>query len=706
MKHFTKKLALLTLLAGLCGSAWAQVTTWSATNTSYSSSQELSTNLNVVSVKLGAGSWFYDTGRKGITTTKTQAPTTNGNIPTEGTYFVIKPTKDISFKATSYSSISNCNVVLYDESGNKIKDFRQKGDNTNDYGKLSSGKTYYLYGTSFKAQQALDNLYLKAFTATSYENYTITYKLKNGTAIKDPVTNSGLYGTTVSANSDEAVESIVYNNTSYYLTNGNEAITLTDNVNQNVINLVYEAITPGYITINYTTETGTALKEPVTVSGVDGTEYTVPAEDIPAYLTLDGVKYKYSNGNETLTFSSDEAQTIDLIYSEAEKYTYVVKAVSATEELKIIDTNDVYEGESVTVAYPQYVLSGTTLYNIANNGSGDWYRISFTPTEDNYTKELSYTNGTVDNVVFYTEAEDIEGVATASYTNRASNGTVARATESKSITTLEPGKYKIFVRGLNGNQNTRTANFYLNDATDAVFTFGITNGTNQTGNSEEFTIAEPSELSFTCEGSSSSGLDWLYIVKTGDVEFVDVAVTAAGFATYSNSEVNLDFSNVEGLKAYYVESAPYEGNLVVVEAGKVLAGTAVLLEGAEGTYQVPVCASAETPTTNMLQVADDSTVGNGESIFVLANGTKGVGFYVVKDGSSIPAGKAYLVIEKPTDGQTVKSFFSLGGDDANAINGVEAEVGTGIIYNLNGQRVAAPVKGGLYIMNGKKVLVK
>ena len=527
-----------------------------------------------------------------------------------------------------------------------------------------------------------------------------------------------MYGTTVSANSDEAVESIVYNNTSYYLTNGNEAITLTDNVNQNVINLVYEAITPGYITINYTTETGTALKEPVTVSGVDGTEYTVPAEDIPAYLTLDGVKYKYSNGNETLTFSSEEAQTIDLIYSEAEKYTYVVKAVSATEELKIIDTNEVYEGESVTVAYPQYVLSGTTLYNIANNGSGDWYRISFTPTEDNYTKELSYTNGTVDNVVFYTEAEDIEGVATASYTNRASNGTVARATESKSITTLEPGKYKIFVRGLNGNQNTRTANFYLNDATDAVFTFGITNGTNQTGNSEEFTVAEPSELSFTCEGSSTSGLDWLYIVKTGDVVSSPVTLNIGpiGYATLYYSDRALVVP--AGVEAYtYTVTEGGAAYSTIYSEGEVIpADEAVVIYkqgGGDAIFEV----SSENPTKssdNMLRGFDTTHLTEGGDIFYAlslnASGDENsIGFYWMEEnGEAFESGahKAYLALRNEGE-VNVKSFYAFG-NSTTAIQGIEmnAFMKDAVIYNLAGQRVSAPVKGNMYIVNGKKVMMK
>ena len=164
---------------------------------------------------------------------------------------------------------------------------------------------------------------------------------------------------------------------------------------------------------------------------------------------------------------------------------------------------------------------------------------------------------------------------------------------------------------------------------------------------------------------------------------------------------------MEGLTAYYVTEASSSA-LTITEASKVPAGTAVLIEGAEATtYQVPVTSgTTDDVTNNKLLVSDGTVTGNGTSIYVLGNGKNGVGFYLKKKDSAIAAGKAYLEIEDDDPGQGVKSFLSLGGDDAVAISNVEAEQGTGILYNLNGQRVAAPVKGGLYIMNGKKVLVK
>ena len=195
----------------------------------------------------------------------------------------------------------------------------------------------------------------------------------------------------------------------------------------------------------------------------------------------------------------------------------------------------------------------------------------------------------------------------------------------------------------------------------------------------------------------------------------DVIVTAGGqgadgmyYATYTTN-YHLDFGSVDGLEAFIVTAAPYEGNLSVLPVERVPANTPVLVCGSEAkTYQVRVCGRVDDVSSNLLQVATAETKGDGETIFVLAKERLGLGFYRVKAGVSLNVGKAYLQIEKPTDGQPAKSFISFGGDDTDAIDVLEmsSEQNKSTIYNLNGQRVAVPVKGGLYMMNGKKLMVK
>ena len=78
-----------------------------------------------------------------------------------------------------------------------------------------------------------------------------------------------------------------------------------------------------------------------------------------------------------------------------------------------------------------------------------------------------------------------------------------------------------------------------------------------------------------------------------------------------------------------------------------------------------------------------------------------------KDVSSLNPNQAYLKINNGTSSE-IKTFFSLGGDYVNDINHIETEILSDNIgaYNLNGQRITSLAKGGLYIMNGKKVFVR
>ena len=93
MKHFTKKLALLTLLAGLCGSAWAQVTTWTAASGTYTKGQQIKGNTEgIIVMTLGEDdAWTYDSGRKGVVTRTQQSPTLTDGVPTAGGYVILTP---------------------------------------------------------------------------------------------------------------------------------------------------------------------------------------------------------------------------------------------------------------------------------------------------------------------------------------------------------------------------------------------------------------------------------------------------------------------------------------------------------------------------------------------------------------------------------------------------------------------------------------
>ena len=200
-------------------------------------------------------------------------------------------------------------------------------------------------------------------------------------------------------------------------------------------------------------------------------------------------------------------------------------------------------------------------------------------------------------------------------------------------------------------------------------------------------------------------------VETMDVTISDKAkIDNEYYATFSNSEKSLHFGAVKGLKAFTVQTAEKESSAITLsEVTKVPANTGLLVCGTTPkTYKVPVIpsTSADEILVNMLHPSTGMT-GDGKSIYIFANGNKGLGFYIVKNGSSLNSNQAYLKVSNGTSSE-IKTFFGFGEDYVNDINHIETEILSDNIgaYNLNGQRVTSPVKGGLYIMNGKKVFVR
>lgn len=177
-----------------------------------------------------------------------------------------------------------------------------------------------------------------------------------------------------------------------------------------------------------------------------------------------------------------------------------------------------------------------------------------------------------------------------------------------------------------------------------------------------------------------------------------VEVGDAGYSTFSASKA----VKIRGVIAY---AAKYSGgNIVLTPVTEVPAGAGVIIEAAEGTYKVPVIESAAAlGSINELLVSDGSISSDGTHHFALGKKGGVVGFVKVKNDVTIPKGKAYLYIDTPP---SARDFIGFGEDDVTGIDAVKQETKADNQYfNLAGQRVAQPTKG-LYIVNGKKVIIK
>ena len=178
-------------------------------------------------------------------------------------------------------------------------------------------------------------------------------------------------------------------------------------------------------------------------------------------------------------------------------------------------------------------------------------------------------------------------------------------------------------------------------------------------------------------------------------------ISDAGYATYCVPYA-LNFEGT-GVKAYFAKKE--EGNNVkFYEIFNAPANTGLLLKADAETYKLKMEAVTGEAAANV-----DGNVLHGVLVntqaaagsFVLLNGAQGVGFYKTINEFTVGANTAYIDAIAGA-----RSFIALDNDETTAIEGITVKkTENAEIYNLQGQRVMN-AKKGLYIINGKKVVVK
>lgn len=189
----------------------------------------------------------------------------------------------------------------------------------------------------------------------------------------------------------------------------------------------------------------------------------------------------------------------------------------------------------------------------------------------------------------------------------------------------------------------------------------------------------------------------------------DVTITIKnGFpATTYSSEYALDFSNVTGLNAYVITSAECALSDALTT---VLANTGIYVEGTAGTYTVPVIANgnATAVTTNFLLPADNTTpfVNGTNTYYVYGKQDGKCAFYKVPDGGYTFQANNKAVLAVPTPASGAKDFIEVNGG-ATSISTIDnSQFTIDSCYDLSGRRVAQPTQKGIYIVNGKKIVIK
>lgn len=164
----------------------------------------------------------------------------------------------------------------------------------------------------------------------------------------------------------------------------------------------------------------------------------------------------------------------------------------------------------------------------------------------------------------------------------------------------------------------------------------------------------------------------------------------------------------EGTKVFAVNLNGTSISMTEITDGIVKKGEGVVLKSTKDGYITMTKTDDEGSGdyTNNSLLGTSVNIANPGNAYVLNwQKSNGVGFYKLKTAGTIAANKAYLVYDATATGEA-QAFFAFD----SAVTGVEinkadANEDDNKVYDLQGRRVTKPANG-LYIVNGKKVIMK
>ena len=441
-------------------------------------------------------------------------------------------------------------------------------------------------------------------------------------------------------------------------------------------------------------------------SGIVGAQLSLLPNDIEDFFSEDGTKkYIYvSNDAAGKTIAADGTTKVVVTFREAATYNYTISASVAGQTFEIAKGSD-FEGEAVTFNYPRYYNIDGALYEIPNCAyTKDFYRNSVELTEDNQIITVSGYEEAKTNVVFYSEAEDIETLEAVNVSNaniRASMGVVARNTsdEPALITTLPAGKYVLS----SSVWGSKDVDYVFKAGGNTVLTL-TTTGSIADASSEEFVLS--GETQITLDPTSAQGVDFVVIERTGDYA-VTKTVPDFGYVTFSAS---VPVTVPEGVTVYKgaVNDEASAITITEVNTDVIPANTGVLLGAAAGeivlTQTENAGSEADFDGNEFLPTSLITAIPETGNYYVLSQSNGEVVFAHVVNGMEVSPDKAYIPVPETAEPSAMRIMIDGSTTGISEIDSAET-AGDGAYYTLQGVKVENPTKG-LYIHNGKKVIIK
>ncbi len=206
---------------------------------------------------------------------------------------------------------------------------------------------------------------------------------------------------------------------------------------------------------------------------------------------------------------------------------------------------------------------------------------------------------------------------------------------------------------------------------------------------------------FALKGKNTTITSVSLITYSTPAGYRPVYIPASGYATFYGAST---CALPDGISNAYYVSETTENTAKLTSISNIPANQGVILKGTTGIYQLYTTKDdAASVTSNKLVGAITRThITEASNKYVLYNNNGTPEFRNITADTYLDAFKCYLNTAT-SSARTLNIIFE---DTPTAISNVKREINDdNRYYNLAGQRVDHPVKG-LYIKNGKKVILK
>ena len=471
--------------------------------------------------------------------------------------------------------------------------------------------------------------------------------------------------------------------------------------------IVYSSSDDAVATVNASTGEVTGVAEgsvTITATLAETADYD-GATDTYTLTVYDSSKTITVLALEKNTYEVLEGKTLQVTPTITEGYDGTLEYESSNTDIATVAADGTVTGitkGSTTITVTAPATSGFTAASAS-------YTLNVTRIEDIFV--LDETRGW-DNAADYTGDTGNYGILIPSKGTSSnqpkyySNGTATRFYKGNTLTVSSGSKG---IKKVTFDTNSGESNISVTTTGYSKSSGVITSGENKATNRVVFSFTDPVQVN-------------AITVVYGDIETVaesvDVTFAASGYATYC-SPYALDLTPADDYAAWAVTEVNGTNVVFTKIEGAVPAETPFILYGKDfggQTATLPV-ASGETTAVadNMLRgtLTPTSVVSDDDFTYYGLSG----GAFKKITGGTVKANKAYLAVPSASvpAGTRLNIVF------VDVTTGIQSVNGSGFMghgseacYNLNGQRIdgsrftvnGSGLKPGLYIVNGKKVVMK